>query len=583
MVNKNRVISTFLRGTLIIISTSMIGGCGYSLKKETSKEQSNQTGYENIDLTNILKINQENFVVLNVGDHNSIKLLFEDEKMKYCDDKDIAVGIVISSDAETEDEIYNDVEYTKGIIEKHNVRFPVYLNIDNIITNDNLNNEMKTEIIRSYLDKVSANKIYVGITGTDTNLCRVRKYCDITEYDAFLVMDSETINYEGTYNMVKKLDGSIQSYVDLESVIKKNDLNNLENFVSDGLYVVSKNEDIIDIALKYGMSVNELLDYNEISKKDIIEGCCLRIPSIIEKKVSNTPSKTEFKKLDEPIRGCDMSYCQGNNTDWEQLQENFEFIILKSNQGLNKDSMFENNAKNCSLYNIPIGVYCYNDFNKSNCNTMEEFIKKQYEQADYTLELLKNKNIEYPVYLDIEGNIESNLGKEYIKKMLEIWGEKMIGAGVVPGIYCNQSHFKYIQKCVDYNISDVMEVWIAGGDQYGDENNPSDNINFEKVTPSHVLENEEFGATMAQSTNVATGAGAQDGRKHLDVNFCIADYIEKENVKDPKNQFATKEFNFRDNLTKVADTLAILIPSVGISTVALKTYKYKKRKNKMNK
>ena len=69
------------------------------------------------------------------------------------------------SNAKNEREIYDDVEYAKSICPP----MPVYLNIDDIITNDNLNNEMKTKIIRDFLDKCSANGMYVGMSGTDTS------------------------------------------------------------------------------------------------------------------------------------------------------------------------------------------------------------------------------------------------------------------------------------------------------------------------------------------------------------------------------------------------------------------------------
>ena len=395
-----------------------------------------------------------------------------------------------------------------------------------------------------------------------------------------MIMDSEEIKYEGTYNVIQKLDGTIESFVNLEEVIINKDLNNAKNFINDGKYVVSADEEIIDIALKYGMSVNELLNFNDMRINDVKEGTVLRIPSILGTEVTKQQKTGKYKELDEPIRGCDISYAQSNNCDWEKLQENFEFIILKSNEGLNEDSYFEQNAKNCNLYGIPIGVYCYNDFDNRNCETLEEFCKKQQEQANYTLKRLENKNIEYPVYLDIEGNVPDRLNKKYVNEMLKIWSQTMIEAGYVPGLYCNQSNFEYLQGCTDYKLSDNMSVWIAGGEQYGNENNVEDNLELKEVKPSYtVLKNDKYDAEIVQSTNVAINAGAHDGRGHLDIDYSMVDYS-KPIIKESENiQFETKEFKFKDAISTTRDIGVIVIPGIGIC-VALGALHKRKRKLK---
>ena len=157
--------------------------------------------------------------------------------------------------------------------------------------------------------------------------------------------------------------------------------------------------------------------------------------------------------------------------------------------------------------------------------------------------------------------------KEYINEMINIWCKEVTEAGYIPGLYCNQSHFKYLQSCLDYEISDKMEVWIAGGEQYGDETKKEDNIDYKEVKPSYVLDDEFFGATMAQSTNVATGAGAEDGRGHLDINFCTVDYtkpVEGEINTDSE----IKDFQFRNIIEYGRDgaltVLSAAVPLLGI-------------------
>jgi len=487
----------------------------------------NEVGMSDISFLGSMFIDKSNFAVLNVGDHDSVGVHFQDRKMEFCNDKDISLGIIVSSSAKDESDIYDDIEYVKGILSNHSIDFPVYLNIDNIMMNADLNSEMQTKLIKSFLEKCSANEIYVGLYGTDTNLCRVSEYCGITGYDSYLVMDKPTIKYDGTYSICKNLDGDINSKVNLAQVISESELNLSERFVNDGSYTFGEDDDIIDVALKYGMSVNELLEFNGLSKKDIVPGVKLRIPSIIDNQIPKLDG--EYELLDEPIRGCDLSYAQGTNIDWDKMAEDFEFIILKCTEGLDVDSCFENNVKNCSLKDIPVGVYCYNEYDSRNCDTVDDFILKQELQAEKVLETLKNKNIEFPVYFDIEPpngvDLKDLLDKDQVVQMLEIWCDEMEASGYIPGIYSNMSTFSYLQSCVDYDLADKFQIWIAGGDQYGIEN-----IDYRDVVPSSVLFDGDYGATVAQSTDQAKNAGAGDYYGRLDINFSKVDYANQPKV-----------------------------------------------------
>lgn len=519
----------------------------------------NSVGYANVCPITGWNVDENSFAVFDIGDHNSVETHFQDRKLELCNEEGMCVGVIISTDAEDEAAIYDDVEYAKSIVRDYEVKFPVYLNIDKIITNDNLNNEMKTKLIKNFLEKCSANNMYVALHGTDSNLRRVKEYCGITGFDALVVKESDEILYDGSYSVYQELDGTFVAKVDLEEIILGKGLNDSEAFANDGSYTIKSESELTDIALQCGMSVNELLEFNDLTRSKISKAIeesttlVIRIPSQIDTSVPQ--GEVTYKRVDTPIRGCDMSYAQGTNVQWDKMSEYFDFIILRSNIGLTEDDCFATNAKQASLENISIGAYCYNAFDSTDVNSHEEFIKKQEQQADYTLSVLKNKKIEYPVYLDVEGVVDSTTyKKEDVQAMLDIWVNKMSLSGYIPGLYCNQSTFRYLQGCVDFDLSDRLQIWVAGGNQYSStEGNCTkhDHLTPTSVTPSDALYNGDIGATMGQSTNICIVEDDNgekivgDTRGHMDINYSLVDYSDR-TYSEEGSQFPIKEFDRTD-------------------------------------
>ena len=118
----------------------------------------------------------------------------------------------------------------------------------------------------------------------------------------------------------------------------------------------------------------------------------------------------------------------------------------KFSEGTEIDSCFETNMAQASAFSIPAGVYCYNAYDMTNTTSMDDFLAKQKEQTNTVIRALENKNVEYPVYLDVElpsgANWEERFNTEYVSAMLNLWVERITQAGYTPGLYCNQSGLK---------------------------------------------------------------------------------------------------------------------------------------------
>lgn len=132
--------------------------------------------------------------------------------------------------------------------------------------------------------------------------------------------------------------------------------------------------------------------------------------------------------------GIDISlYQKGMNLD-RAIAEGVEFAILRGGVHLGKDSCFDDFYKQCKARNIPVGVYLY-----SYATTVEA---AEQEAAFLIEKVLKGKQFEYPVYMDVETKNQQKAGKAVMTKVVTAFCEKIKAAGYLPGIYASLGFYK---------------------------------------------------------------------------------------------------------------------------------------------
>ncbi len=565
-----------IAASLVLPTIMTFSGCGN--KKQVEKQQ-NKIGYEDINLHYDSKVKEENFVLFNVGDHDTVKTYKQDKKMRKCNKHDISFGIIIDSDAKTQDEIYKDVDYAKSIVEKYDVDFPVYLNIDNIIESKSLMPDVMIRLINDFLLKCSTNGMFVGVTGKDSNLIRLANYGEQTgsfnigDYDVYLIKESKKVRFTGNYTIVKQLNGKIKNKkpgYNCNPIIKNESFNNKSSFVADSTYVVKEDDELQNLAFEFGLSVKELLDYNGIKEKDFIPGLKIIIPSSIASNLSKESSNYEFKKLDKPLLGIDISHWQVPNTiNWNDVAKKVDFVIIRDGHGLTSDRHFESHYKNCIQRNIPVGMYHYNDI--SHNDNFEEFKREVSNQSDFAMSRIKDKKFDYPLYFDLENSslLDIRLSEFTTKEidyMIKDWKQKVLKHGYVPGLYCSESAYKnYIKDKVNL---EGIELWIAGCSKRG---NYYLNIHtydeIVKEQPNHF----ENSYDMHQSTSKGENFGI---KSHVDVDLSYVDYTKKEQKESTKYE-DSKDNNYnhkfeRDALQTMYDSSPFgvtLLAGAGIYTL----------------
>lgn len=130
-------------------------------------------------------------------------------------------------------------------------------------------------------------------------------------------------------------------------------------------------------------------------------------------------------------KGVDVSSYQGQ-IDWETTKNYIDFAILRCGYGNNivsqDDTTFNRNAEECTRLNIPFGTYLYSY--ATNLNMAQS-------EVDHTLRLIKDKKLEYPVFLDVEDKSQLSLPKETLIDIVKYYCEKIEEAGYYVGIYAS--------------------------------------------------------------------------------------------------------------------------------------------------
>ena len=154
------------------------------------------------------------------------------------------------------------------------------------------------------------------------------------------------------------------------------------------------------------------------------------------------------------MKGIDVSQHNGV-INWEKVKNQISYAILRLGWIGNKnnhtiDTQFERNYSECKRLNIPIGVYVYSYVNNT------EAAKSG---ANWTLEKLKNKSLELPVYFDAEDITLQRLGKEINTNIIIAYNSIIEKGGYWAGVYANLNWFNnYLNKD---EIKKRYTTWIA--------------------------------------------------------------------------------------------------------------------------
>lgn len=153
------------------------------------------------------------------------------------------------------------------------------------------------------------------------------------------------------------------------------------------------------------------------------------------------------------VFGIDVSHHNGH-IDWRQVAgSGKKFAIMKCQyeaKSHRPDETFEYNYTEAGKYGLARGVYIY---------IATASIMDPVADANALLEKLRNRPLEYGIWLDLEDISLRGQGKEAISRLVNVYAKIFRAAGYYVGIYCNLDWYKNVLD--SKNLEKEFDFWIA--------------------------------------------------------------------------------------------------------------------------
>ncbi len=150
-------------------------------------------------------------------------------------------------------------------------------------------------------------------------------------------------------------------------------------------------------------------------------------------------------------KGIDVSHYQ-KKIDWSKAKKVIDYAIVKIGEGRysnQKDEYFERNYTECKRLGIPIGVYSY---------AYAQSVTEAKEEAKRVIEWLNGRDLDLPVYYDMEDARMQKLGKYVLTEIAIAFCREIEKAGYWAGIYANLNWYNnYLNK----EKLKIFTQWIA--------------------------------------------------------------------------------------------------------------------------
>ena len=148
--------------------------------------------------------------------------------------------------------------------------------------------------------------------------------------------------------------------------------------------------------------------------------------------------------------GIDVSVWQGPDIDFKKVKaDGINFVIIRAGINTATDKYFESNYKKAKAAGLNVGVYWY-------AKALSE--KASTEEAKACLKAISGKQLEYPVYYDIEQKEILAKGKNFCSSIAKNFCTLMEKNKKFCGIYASKSYF---DNYFTQEVKTKYSIWVA--------------------------------------------------------------------------------------------------------------------------
>lgn len=159
-------------------------------------------------------------------------------------------------------------------------------------------------------------------------------------------------------------------------------------------------------------------------------------------------------------KGIDVSHYQ-KKIDWAKAKNVVDYAIMKIGEGrysFQKDEYFERNYTECKRLGIPVGVYTY---------AYAKSVGEAKEEARRVIEWLNGRDLDLPVYYDMEDANMQKLGSNVLTEIAYAFCREIEQAGYWAGIYANLNWYNnYLDTP---KLRKIFTLWITHVDYTHDQ------------------------------------------------------------------------------------------------------------------
>ncbi len=159
------------------------------------------------------------------------------------------------------------------------------------------------------------------------------------------------------------------------------------------------------------------------------------------------------KSIMAPCKGIDVSKYNGDVDFTKVKKAGYNFVAIRCgtsyHQEYNKDTKFDKNYADARAAGLNVGVYFY---------TYATTVSAAKRDAEWCIEMIKDKSYQYPIALDIEDSCQKNMSKEQLSAIVKTFCDTVKKSGYYVCVY---SYLDMINNQMDDEIKSNYDLWVA--------------------------------------------------------------------------------------------------------------------------